>query len=341
MSRSIHSAKSTGGADHPGWIWWLGQSCLHATGTAAVAVVTALLLLGTGHLQWLAGAHRNQGDLAMLLEPLAVHLGLSGVLWTVVALTLGGLLRRRRQPARHLRPSAGTAVTETLVVMPVLLLLILGTAQLAVNNIAGMLFNYGTSQAVRAAWVWQPEVEPLHGGEGRMGVDEAWVEEMVRLRVAAAMTPVAPSNFASNRDIQSEQFKQLRAIFLSMQMVSPPDDAGRVTLGDAHHLDDFATADELHFKNALDGGSFPRRTVRKLTSAYEAVDEVVIISDFFDEDPIVTVEITYLHQITFPLVGGVFGEPATVGQVQSSFLRMEQSFTYRAQRAPNAEVPQI
>ena len=311
---------------------------LHLTGVATTTVTLAWLALGTDHIRWLLAAHRAVGDASMVAPQLALHLGLSAFLWALGYLIFSGVARRER-PARGLRRARGTVLTETLIVMPVLLLLILGTAQLSVNNIAGMLINYGTSQAARTAWVWQPEIDPIGGeGEGRMGVDQDWVEEMATLRIAAAMTPVAPSMFASQRDIASDEFEQMRAIFLATQLRHAPIDAGDTVLGDAQALDAFEEAQDLLFKNALDGGTFPRRTVRKFTSAYEAT-EVTIIDQEIDGGRFVGVEVEYMHQITFPLVGGVFGQSAQVGQTRSRFLSMQREMTYRAQRSPNAQLP--
>lgn len=320
------------------WMLWLvGRGCVHATGLVMTTCLVAWLAVGLDHLQWLVSVHQVWGETSMFAGELVVHLALSALLWSLIFMTGCGVTTTRHGP-RTVRPVRGTAITETLVVIPVLLLLILGTAQLAINNIARVLLNYGTSQAVRAAWVWQPEVEPLDNADARMGVSQERVEEMVRLRVAAAMTPVAPAMFASERSIDTESFQQMRAIFLATQMEHPPLDAGGQVVGTAEVLDTFDASDELTFRNALDGGSYPQRTVRKFTSAYQATD-VVIVEETINEDDFVGVEIEYMHQITFPLVGSIFGERATVGQTQSRFMAMERESRYRAQRPPNAELP--
>ena len=317
----------------------IAQACIHLTGWLVMTVAIAWLAMGLDHIRWIVSIHQSWGTSSMFVEELAFHLVLSALLWGIGYLVVVGMARDRRH-RRGLARARGTALTETLIVMPVLLLLILGTAQLAVNNIAGMLINYGTSQAARTAWVWHPEVEPIGGGEGRMGVDDEWVEEMATLRIAAAMTPVAPAVFASERGITSDQFEQMRAIFLAGQLPQPRTDAGGDVLNDATRLDAFNAADELSFKNALDGGSFAQRTVRKFTSAYEATD-VTVVEETLGDEPYIGVEVEYMHQITFPLVGRVFGESATVGQTRSRFLRMEREMTYRAQRPPNAELPEL
>lgn len=272
----------------------------------------------------------------MFTSQLMIHGALSAFIWSLCYLIGWDVGQRRRAPQPAVRKARGTAITETLIVLPVLMLLLLGTAQLAVNNIGMMLINYGTSQAARTVWVWQPEVEPLGEEESRMGVDQRRVKEMARLQVAAAMTPVAPAAFAANRDIDSDQFVRMRAIFLASQLQTPPEDSGASVIGSARDLDSFETADNLTLRNALDGASFPRRTVQKFTSAYDATD-IEVVEDGQD----VTVEVTYMHQLTFPLMGPVFGESSTVGHASGYYLELARNATYRAQRPPNAQPPRM
>ena len=313
----------------------VGMICVHLTGVVVVGGALALLLIGFDHIRWIVAMHQSWGEPSMFVQELMIHGVLSAFLWLLCYLTISAVGGEPglRQPA--LRKARGTAITETLIVLPILLLLLLGTAQLAVNNLAMMLINYGTSQAARTVWVWQPEVNPLNEAEEtRMGVDQRRVEEMARLQVAAAMTPVAPSVFAANREFDSQQFAQMRAIFLASQLTTASEDSGASVIGDARDLDTFEAADRLTFRNALDGATFPRRTVQKFTSAYNATEIEIV-----DEDPNIGIEVTYMHQITFPLMGPVFGETTTVGHASGWYLDLVRTANYRAQRPPNARLP--
>ncbi len=312
------------------------SALVHATGICVVAVCVAWLAIGMGHIRWVISAQQVLGESALYARELGIHLGLSALLWFMCFATwrgiFSGVARGRRQVVR----ARGTAITETLIVMPVLLLIILGIAQLAVNNLAGMLLNYGTHQAARAAWVWQPEVAPLDGGPGRMGVDDAYVEEMARLQVAGAMTPVAPSAFAGGRELDTEEAKMARALFLANQNRRPPfRDSGAHAMYLAEDLDVFEVADNLSFARALDGSSYTRRSVRKFTSAYQAAQVEVV-----DQGTEVGVEVTYWHQITFPLVGPVFGESRSVGGAPGHYMKMEREVFFIAQVPPNAKTPE-
>ncbi len=313
------------------------RALIHTTGITVVAVCVAWLAIGFGHLRWVISAQQVLGDSGLYLRELWTHLGLSALMWGGLYAVGRGVLKGGGRRSTRLVRARGTAITETLVVMPVLLLLILGLAQLAVNNLAGMLLNYGTHQAARTAWVWQPEVSPLDGVQGRMGVDDDHVQEMARLQLAAAMTPVAPSAFAGSRQLESDQFQQMRAVFLANQNQMPPfQDSGADAIYLAEDLDVFEVADDLSFARAMDGSTYTQRSVRKFTSAYEAAEVEVI-----DQDTDVGVEVTYWHQITFPLVGPVFGEQRSVGanSAPGHYMRMERDALFLAQVPPNASLP--
>ena len=316
-----------------GWAGLLAMGCVHLTGLAVVAALIAFASIGTGHIRWVVSAHQAFGDASFFATELAIHLLLSALVWTLLYLGAGGLLSNRKNEVRLLSRQRGTAITETIIVMPVLLLIILGVSQLAVNNLANMLLNYGTTQAARTAWVWAPEVDPLVGSP-RMGVTSGQVEEMARLQVAAAMTPVAPSNFAAGRSGDSLQFEKMRATLLASQMANPPNDSGREALSDAEGMDSFETADALTFVRALDGSNYAERTVRKFSSAYMAVQ-----LDVINSGSQVGVELTYHHQITFPLVGPIFGESSSLGGAPGYYMSIERDAYFRSQVRPNAELP--
>lgn len=313
----------------------VGHLCVHLTGIAIVAAALAWMAIGLDHIRWMASVHQISGETSYFLSEVVVHGLLSAATWTLIYLTFSAVMDGRSDGRRVLKKARGTVITETIIILPVLLILILGLSQLVINNLAGMLLNYGSSQAARTVWVWSPETEPIEGGPGpRMGVDDERVQEMARLQVAAAMTPVAPSVFASRREIDSPEFEQMRAILLASQIPGAPNDAGNIALDRAQGFDDFEAADSLTFVNALDGSNYAARTVRKFSSAYNAVELEVV-----REDGQVGVEMTYFHQITFPLVGAIFGETGSVEGARGYFMPLRRQIFYSAQVPPNATMP--
>lgn len=309
----------------------------HLIGVVAVAALGAWAVVGTDHLRWIASIQRAGPAPEAVVGPLAVHLALSALVWSLGAGVVAGIRRRWTGPVnRWLAGNKATVMTETLIVVPVLLLVVMGIAQLAVNNIAGMLLNYGTSQAARSVWVTEPETRPLAGRAGRMGIDERDVRRRARIQVAAAMTPVAPSHYESDRRVDDEMFEKLRASFLGPQIAEVPRETGSAVLGEADRLDDFEASGRQSFIRALDGQSFPARTVRKFSSAYQAVD-LEIDEPILGDD--IGVEVSYHHLISFPLVGPVFGEYDEVGDTEAYYATFERDAHYHRQVPPNVQLP--
>lgn len=112
------------------------------------------------------------------LVAIAAHLGLAAALWGCVYSAARLLLSMRRAP-RTVRLSKGSVMVETLIVLPILLLLISGLSQLTLVNVAGLLSNLAGYNAGRAVWVWDAQ-----------GVSDAECEQRA---VDAAAHAVAPS----------------------------------------------------------------------------------------------------------------------------------------------------
>lgn len=313
----------------------LGHLCLHATGLTVVAGAILWLTLGLDHLRLLLVMHGQFGASELFLSELGIHLGISALLWTLVYLVGSALVGAKKEPLRVVRKARGTVITETIIIMPVLLLLILGLSQLAILNIAGMLMNYGASQAARAVWVWAPELEPLNGQPARRGVSVTDVEDRARIQAALALTPVAPSDFRAADNQGSIEFEMMRASILAGQVVTPPNDAGRMTLDQAHSLYQFTGSEERAFYRALDSTNFSSRSVRKFTFAYMATTIELIL-----EGEVVGAEVIYQQKIMFPFITSVFGTPGSVAGLPGNYTEYRRRITKSAQVAPNAELPQ-
>ena len=74
-------------------------------------------------------------------------------------------------------------MTETLIVIPVYILVMLGTMQLSQNMMAGLLTTLSAFEAGRTAAVWIPEAE-----SGRNGVSDDLVNDKVRIAAATVVT---------------------------------------------------------------------------------------------------------------------------------------------------------
>ncbi|RDV38574.1 hypothetical protein DV096_07105 [Bradymonadaceae bacterium TMQ3] len=326
---------NTQDARRPRWIEAAVASLGHVMATGLVALAALMVVVGPGHVRALLEVELAQGWVPeRWLGPVAAHLVLSALVWALIVAAgraLRGFSAGSRSP--RLVRARGAVATETLIVMPVLLLLVFGLAQLAVVNIAGMLANYAAIQAGRAVWVWHPETQPLNDQSARRGVSEEMVIDHARAQAAAALAPVAPGDHQMSNGEGSAVLERMRVMMMASQIESPPNDSGRL-VGEVGF--EAATNEDAAFWRALDGSSFPERTSRKITFAFLATDVELVSRG--DE---VGASLTYRHYIAFPLVGAIFGEQSSVGGRSGSFSAITREFLLPAQVQPNAETPEL
>ncbi|QDG50681.1 hypothetical protein FIV42_08045 [Persicimonas caeni] len=255
---------------------------------------------------------------------LLLHVGLSTCLWFFVYL-MGAYIWQAREPATVKLASSqrGTVMTETLIALPVLLMLIFGIAQLTVNNIAGIFTNLATIQAARAAWLW--EREPCNSIECNPG-------ERARIQAAAILTPVAPGAQRVGGGALSLAAQQMRATLAGAQHPRLTEDSGLLgfQMVDAVNLSRRKSA---NFARAVDNQSYSVRTIRKFTFAYHAT--IVEVSNPSAEE--VRVELTYRHYNAFPFVGRLFGDVAEVAGRMGHYANIERSFEMKRLPRPNRE----
>lgn len=313
-----------------------GELAVHVTGVLFVAVTLAWMTIGSAHLRWMVEVNQQWGDASLFASELAIHLLVSLVAWTMLYLSGKAIWSGKAEPRRVIKKARGTVMTETIIILPLILTLIMGLSQVAVMNLASMLFNYASSQAGRTVWLWHPETYPANDEAARRGVTEEMVIDMARIQAAASLTPVAPSDFRPDESqIDSDNFFKMRASLLASQLAVPPNDSGRIALDGAQDLNNFDGATEYKFYRALDTASYPERSVRKFTFAYLALDVELV-----DTGEQVGVTIHYSHKVTFPLVGHLFGSPGTVAGLPGVYINMTRDIMYFSQVPPNAQLPE-
>lgn len=302
------------------WSMELACAALHAAGALGLPAAAVALWLPRDHLS-LLWAHRDvlHGHLASMA---ALSLGC----W----LTLMVCARRFRAQrtvrlVRMLRRRRGTAMTEFLVILPVMLLLIFGLAQLAINLIGGTLFQVARYEAARAALVWAPEI-----GAGR-GVSLDHARNKVRTAVASVMAPVAPGEYGGAAVAMGDATEMRR---IMVQRYLPADASALVNagaplsavLGDREHT----------FVMALDDSPFPVRAYLKFTHAFGATADVEIEERGDD----IAATFVYHHQQAMPVVAWVFGARATVAGRDAYYTSWPGDYVLPRQRfGPNAALP--
>lgn len=228
----------------------------------------------------------------------AFHLFLQAVVfslgWPLLLLSSRCLKRLRREFSTEtirVMSHRGTAMTETLIAMPVVFLLSFGLAQFAVNNIAAVMMNYATFSASRAAWIWE--------GEGDL--DEA--AERARIAAAAALTPVAYGGSLKSAEAETDSFRQARGILVASQYPVIFDSMGANGVSEGEQLVGGSNQKPPSLAGALVETSFKARSAQQMTAAYRStIVEVVELGNDMETT------VRYQHFIAMPLVGRVFGE---------------------------------
>lgn len=281
---------------------------------------------------------------------LAGHLLFAAVLWGAIY-GVWAMWSGRSDTPRAVTTSRGTVMTETLIVLPVLLFVLSGMAQTAINSAAGMLMNLAAYEAARAAWIWQPEQARFDGNHFGPDneVDEDYVEDMARIQAAAVMTPVAHSYGTEPAGIDSnitEEFEQMRGALVAGQLDRPMD-AGSYGLDQGNEVGElglafFAGEGETGFtwRMALDGARYPVRSVWKFSGAYIsteieeiAVQDPNVVPD--GEFPEIATTVIYNHFQAMPMLGWFWGEehdfadgvPPPGGR-SGRYVTFERTFTY-------------
>lgn len=319
------------------YIWQLisglAQVLLHLTGVCVVAVTGLVLFMDRAHLELLGNAVEHGGLVSFASEGL-VHIALAALVWAALCAVIWWVRRLPEQNTRaHSRHWArGSVYVETLIVLPVALLMFFGLAQMAINNMAGVFTNLATFQATRAAWLWQAE-------ESRLNLSQDEIDMRVRIQAAAVLTPVAPGTFFSTfNDIAGadpEAARNMRGLLVGSQLGNVGGNVGLRGKQRASNIASSVTEHSSGLVTGLDADGFIERSVRKFSMAYHAT-EVDIASSPQD----VTVRLTYYHQCVLPLVCNIFGERRRIGQNSSGggglsfegyYTTIEREWTRKAQ----------
>lgn len=313
-----------------------GLRCVpHLLGVCLVGGLLLVPFLNRVAFDAIVSSAQQDGFFGLIWVDLALYMGLAACLWAMVVILFEVVTSRRAPVHRALRLGRGSVMTETLIILPVFLLLTFGIAQLAINNVAGLLANTAAFQAGRTAWLWTSEADVQ-----RSGVTSEMVRELTHVQAAAVLTPVAPGEFIQTTGGGSQQFRQMRGILVGSQLFAFSSDSGNMGMSQANllmagdNMTSFSGRD-ASFSRALDNSSWKQRTARKFTFAYHATEVRVINNG--DE---AGVELTYLHHQAFPLVGRIFGDPHfSIGGRKGFYAEMKRTFTLPKQREPNKARP--
>ncbi len=318
----------------------LAQGVTHLSMVLLIAMLIAWAIVPMGSLQTLLNYSTNVPDVrTMSITQLVIQFGLAACIWAMCVIFYKLIALHRAAPATHrFHAARGTILTEFLIILPVFLLLTFGMAQLAINNMAGMLANVAVYEAARAVWIWQPEVD-----SGRASANPA---DRARIAAAQVMTPIAPGDFTVIPSGLSNEFRASRNTLLLSQIPfggSIP--SGLTDMGAGVGSVSLKSATEKNFSiaAALDTSTFLRRTLTKYTHAYLATNVEVI------NGAEIGATLTYQHNQTMPLVGYIFGQKSSgimgvsldaPGMRSGYYSSYSRTYTLKAQAwKPNKTMP--
>lgn len=293
------------------WLRWIvgwATTAIHHTAAVAVYAFVLAYVITPSTLAWKSfRAAATIDELRdMSLTGGLIHVGLAACLWAMTYIVFSLVrLRRKQRKLQVVRARRGSVMTETIVILPVWMLLVFGLLQLAVNNVGGILANVAVYEAARSAWVWKGEAGK------RANVNDAMVTDRARIAAALVMAPVAVGDFVANPILPTSATKMRNALALahvplSSAVAGALPAVAQDLLGAAGSLYDsalLATRENQSVWRALDGDLFIVRSLKKFTFAYHCTK--VQVSETNGETQ---VKLTYKHQIAMPAMGPVFGK---------------------------------
>lgn len=257
-------------------------------------------------------------------------MALSGLIWGVLWGGARQMMRHDRSQARTQRVarlSRGSVMTETLIVIPVYILIMLGTMQLSQNMIAGLLTTLAAFESGRTAAVWIPEASV-----GRNGVDTDLAQDKVRIAAASVIAPVTPAGFAAGCSDASAS-ESLEKLITGLKAAGHREEAMSVlAISQGHDRN-------LNVARGFDVLPAFFRGIPKLTAAYcsTTIDSMELSSE--DGVNMVTTTVSYQHMATMPVVATIFGNFDTVGDRSGFFTTIQRSYKMPVQSSPNAVSP--
>jgi hypothetical protein len=320
------------------------SAAFHALAVIAMAAGSAAFFTTGATWSALTWTWRDGTFLDAVAPGLAAHLGLCALVWAMIALSFSRL-KNLFAPADAGRPrvltlgakNAGSVLTETIIILPVALVLIMGIAQLTLINITATLSDLAVIQAARSAWVWMPEAV-----EGRFNVDRSLVIQKARVQAAAVLAPVASSDFGSfakgSHSGYAETFqKTMGAIYGAQLRGGGGNDVGSYARAKAElqlQPGREIVGEQLNFTMAFDASTFKERSARKFYNSWAHTE--IQLAETANR---IGVEMTFHYLCLMPLVAGVFGEYKEVNGENGYFLTIERKYTLRKQVKVNASLP--
>lgn len=321
----------------------------HLLGASVVAVLSFALTLDGAARAGLREALQSEAFVQQNIVSIAAQLGVSACIWALMV--IGFLYVReslRREPNQVVARARGSVMVETLIALPVMLLLIFGLTQLTLNSTTGLLTSLASFQAGRTVWLWHPETHRDHGRNG--GVTSDNIEERARIAAASVLAPVAPANYSHDCNGTSDMFDaKLEAFvassgaagfvgdFVSQAFPGAPNFTGMGAQAIKFYaeMQRKGSGGNLSMARAFDSHALSVRGPLKFYYAYCSTGVTYTQSGNYLKATVV-----FRHKQVVPLVGRIFGEQTRSWRGAEYHSTVQRSFQMPAQRHPNPLVPE-
>ncbi len=268
-----------------------------------------------------------------------LQVGLSACLWAlaVIVFKLVAIAHRdaraeKLKPTRIALKARGTVLTESLIVLPVFLLLTLGLIQLTLNNTAAIFTSLAAFQSGRTVHLWAPENSGSSWARNG-GVSSDNIQERARVAAASVLAPVAPSQYLDGSCSTSSLFNNKLEAMMSVTL-GAAGSLGSASAGTVRALAmgrEMSTRNNLTVTKAFDSDKFAVRAPIKLLIAYcHTAAEVRTTNGMH------AVTVTFSHKQAMPLVGRIFG---SVIKTSGRYNNVVRTYNIPQQISPNPAHP--
>jgi hypothetical protein len=263
---------------------------------------------------------------------LALHVALCALAWfTGAFLVHHGRKSRGVKRVRLSRARRGTVIVETLIALPVMLVLICGLIQMTLLNIAAIMTDVAAIQAGRAVYVWQGETQvPRSRSTGYTIPNQAGVEEKARIVSAGVLASIAPGTNSSGCGSSSQFVEYFRGATSTSSLTGLIAGGAGANIG---YLGERAGRNNRALSSAFDDISFDMRGARKLATAYchSSVSYEITGGN-------IRTTLTYDHKLTVPITGFAFS--TKFGGLGERFTTIERTYVLPHQTIePNPFTP--
>lgn len=302
----------------------LSRTIEFALAAGATVTLFATVCAFTFNAEIVAMIRRGATDPQMssdVVLPLLIIFGLCACFVALSWIVLALVKARRTEESVRMRAQRGTIVVETLIVLPVFLLLTFGMAQMAINALAGLMSTLASYEVARTLAVWAPE-------EGNRAT-RAQITDRARTVAAGVLAPIVPTGRSGNCTTSGSAVELL---IRGMQY-------GGVNTTDAYSED---MGDS--FAIAFDTQTFANRGAAKLRRGYCNTEVTwtgpASTSTETSRSGQVNARLRYFHPVAMPLVGPIFTTSDTGGTWATPYVTTyDKSYELGTYLTPNTYPP--